>query len=186
MEKGAYTGEVSPLMLAGLCEYVIIGHSERRQYFNETSEILNKKLIAVIKAGLKPIFCVGEKLSDNESGQTEKVIGEQIVSALDGIEKLEGMVVAYEPIWAIGTGKAATGSQANGTIGFIRRTIARKCGDSLAQATSILYGGSVTPENTVEFMKQPEIDGALVGGASLKADHFISIVKQTSEILSKS
>ena len=183
VEKGAYTGEISTLMLVGLCDYVIIGHSERRQYFNENGEILNKKLKAVFKSGLKPIFCVGEKLSDNESSQAEAVIGEQINTGLEGIETLDGLIVAYEPVWAIGTGKAATGSQANRTIGFIRQTLAKKCGERLAQDTRILYGGSVTPENTIEFMRQPEIDGALVGGASLRADQFVSIVKLTSSSL---
>lgn len=181
-EKGAYTGEISPLMLAGLCTYVIIGHSERRQYFQESGELLNKKVQAAIKAGLKPILCVGEKLAENEAGKTETVIAGQLVSALDGIASIPGLVIAYEPIWAIGTGRAATGIQANQTIGFIRNTLAAKCGSSLAEETRILYGGSVTPDNTVEIMKQTEIDGALVGGASLKADQFVSIVRQTSQI----
>jgi triosephosphate isomerase (TIM) len=180
MEKGAYTGEISPLMIAGLCDYVILGHSERRQYFNETGELLNKKIRAVIKVGIKPILCVGEKLEQNEAGQTEKVIGEQLASALEGIDNLDGLVVAYEPVWAIGTGKAASGVQANGTISFIRETLGKKCGEKLAKETRILYGGSVTPDNTVEFMRQPEIDGALVGGASLKAEQFIQMVKSTS------
>lgn len=181
-EKGAYTGEISPLMLAGLCTYVIIGHSERRQYFQESGELLNKKVQAAIKAGLKPILCVGEKLAENEAGKTETVIAGQLVSALDGIASIPGLVIAYEPIWAIGTGRAATGIQANQTIGFIRKTLAAECGSSLAEETRILYGGSVTPDNTVEIMKQTEIDGALVGGASLKVDQFVSIVRQTSQI----
>jgi len=181
-EKGAYTGEISPVMLAGLCEYVIIGHSERRQYFQESGTLLNKKLQAAIKAGLKPILCIGERLDENEAGKTEAVITEQLNSALEGIARLSGLVVAYEPVWAIGTGRAATGIQANQTIGFIRKTLAAKCGSSSARETRILYGGSVTPENTAEIMQQPEIDGALVGGASLKADQFVSIVKQTSQI----
>ncbi len=182
VERGAYTGEVSPLMLAGLCEYVIIGHSERRQYFGETGDIINKKLKAAITAGLKPILCVGEKLEENESCRTEGVIAKQLNEALCGIENTSGMVIAYEPVWAIGTGKAATGEQANKTIGFIRLNIAGKYGDKSAQDIRILYGGSVTPENTMEFMLQPEIDGGLVGGASLKADQFISIIKQASII----
>jgi len=181
-EKGAYTGEISPLMLTGFCDYVIIGHSERRQYFNESGVILNKKLAAVLKAGLKPILCVGEKLDDNEAGRTETIIAEQLSSALAGILNPVGLVIAYEPVWAIGTGKAATGAEANRTVGFIRRNLGEKAG-SIAQETRILYGGSVTPENTVEFMQEPEIDGALVGGASLKADQFVQIVKLTSQIL---
>ena len=184
-EKGAYTGEVSPLMLARLCEYVIIGHSERRQYFHETGDIVNKKVKAALKVGLKPILCVGEKLDENEAGRTEAVVGEQLVSSLDGISELDGLVIAYEPIWAIGTGKAATGEQANRTIGFIRKSISGKFGDKVASELRVLYGGSVTPDNTAEFMRQSEIDGALVGGASLKADQFISITRKTAEIKGK-
>ena len=181
-EKGAYTGEISPLMLADLCEFVIIGHSERRQYFNETGEMINKKVRAALRAGLKPILCIGERLEENEAGRTEEVITEQLRSSLAGIEHLSRLVIAYEPVWAIGTGRAATGKQANKTIGFIRRIISQKYGKRIAQDLRILYGGSVTADNTAEFMQQPEIDGALVGGASLKANEFLSIVKQTSEI----
>ncbi len=181
-EKGTYTGEVSPLMLAELCEFVIIGHSERRHYFNETGEIVNKKIRAALGAGLKPILCIGERLEENEAGRTEEVVTEQLKSSLAGIDYLNGLVIAYEPVWAIGTGKAATGKQANETIGFIRYNIAKLYDEKVAREVRILYGGSVTAENAVEFMSQPEIDGALVGGASLKTDQFLSIVKQTSEI----
>ena len=181
-EKGAYTGEISPLMLADLCELVIIGHSERRQYFNETDEIVNKKVRATLKVELKPILCIGERLEENEAGLTEEVVTRQLGSALAGIDYLDGMVIAYEPAWAIGTGKAATGEQANRTIGLIRDNISRLYSRDIAQGLRILYGGSVTADNATEFMQQPEIDGALVGGASLKADQFISIVRQTSEI----
>ncbi len=181
-EKGAYTGEISPLMLAELCEFVIIGHSERRQYFNETNEIVNKKIKAALKAGLKPILCIGEKLEENEAGKTNEVISKQLKLSLAGIDSLEGLTIAYEPIWAIGTGRAASGKQANGTIGFIRQSLTRLYTEVAAETTRILYGGSVTADNTAEFMEQTEIDGALVGGASLKADQFISIVKQASEI----
>ena len=181
-EKGAFTGEISPLMLADLCEYVIIGHSERRQYFNETGEVVNKKIMAALKVGLKPILCIGERLEEKESGRTQEVVTEQLRASLKGIESLAGLIVAYEPIWAIGTGKAATGEQANGTIALIRRNIAELYGDDTAQDMRILYGGSVNPSNTAEFMNQPDIDGALVGGASLKADQFVSIAKQTAEI----
>jgi len=181
-EKGAYTGEISPLMLADLCEFVIIGHSERRQYFNETGEIVNKKIQAVLRVGLKPILCIGEKLEENEAGRTEEVITEQLNLSLAGIDSLGGLIIAYEPVWAIGTGKAATGKQANNTIGFIRQTISQKYGKRIAQDLRILYGGSVTADNIAEFINQSEIDGALVGGASLKATEFLSIVKQTSEI----
>jgi len=181
-EKGAYTGEISSLMLAELCEFVIIGHSERRQYFKETGEIVNKKVRAALGAGLKPILCIGERLEENEAGKTEEVVTEQLKSSLAGIDYLNGLVIAYEPVWAIGTGKAATGKQANETIGFIRYNIAKLYDEKVAREVRILYGGSVTADNAVEFMSQPEIDGALVGGASLKTDQFLSIVKQTSEI----
>jgi triosephosphate isomerase len=181
-EKGAYTGEVSPLMLAGLCEFVIIGHSERRQYFSETDEIVNKKIKAALKTGLKPILCIGERLEENEAGKTAEVVTGQLKSSLAGIDYPDGFIIAYEPVWAIGTGKAATGKQANETIGLIRRNISEMYGEQAAQDVRILYGGSVTAANTAEFMQQSEIDGALVGGASLKANEFLSIVRQTAEI----
>jgi triosephosphate isomerase len=180
-EKGAYTGEISPLMLAELCEYVIIGHSERRHYFKETDEIIDKKLRAALKFGLKPILCVGETLEENEAGKTEEVLKRQ----LGATQISADLVLAYEPVWAIGTGRAASGKQANDTIGFIRQLVSKQNGPEVAQGVRILYGGSVTAENIAEFIKQPEIDGALVGGASLKADEFIGIVKQTSEIKSR-
>ncbi|MFC2067172.1 triose-phosphate isomerase [Chloroflexota bacterium] len=180
--KGAYTGEISPIMIAELCEFVIIGHSERRQYFGDTGEVVNKKIVAALDAGLKPILCIGEKLEENEADRTEEVVTEQLGSSLAGIDNLNGLVIAYEPIWAIGTGRAATGGQANETISLIRRNILRLYDDSIAQNTRILYGGSVTAANATEFMQQPEIDGALVGGASLKATEFTSIVTQTSAI----
>lgn len=180
-EEGAYTGEISPLMLSELCEFVIIGHSERRQYFHETNEVVNKKIKAALKVGLKPILCVGEKLEENEAGRTGAVIAEQLKFSLANVDSPKGLTVAYEPIWAIGTGRAATGQQANGTIGFIRQSLARLYNEAVSQKMRILYGGSVTADNVAEFMKQPEIDGALVGGASLKAEQFLSITKQTSE-----
>ncbi len=181
-EKGAYTGEVSPLMLADLCRYVIIGHSERRQYFHENGEIVNRKIRAALKVSLKPILCIGEKLEENEAGRTEEVVAEQLRSSLTGISSLDGLVIAYEPVWAIGTGRAATGKQSNETIAFIRQKIARLFSNEFASNLRILYGGSVTADNIAEFIRETEIDGALVGGASLKANQFISIVKQTSEI----
>ena len=179
-EKGAYTGEISPLMLAELCEFVIIGHSERRQYFNETDEVVNKKIQAALKAGLKPILCIGERLEENEAGRAKEVITGQLKSSLAGIDYHGDLSIAYEPIWAIGTGKAATGKQANETVGLIRHNVAQLYNKEAAQAVRILYGGSVTADNIAEFMEQSEIDGALVGGASLKAEQFVSIVKQTS------
>jgi triosephosphate isomerase len=180
-EKGAYTGEISPRMLAGLCELVIIGHSERRQYYGDTGEWVNKKIKAALKAGLKPVLCVGEKLEENEAGKTEQVVTAQLKEAMAGIEYPKGFIIAYEPVWAIGTGKAATARQANDTCGLIRRTMS-EYGRQAAEDVRILYGGSVTAANAAELMSQTEIDGALVGGASLKASDFVSIVKQTAEV----
>jgi triosephosphate isomerase len=167
-EEGAYTGEISPMMLKDLCEYVVLGHSERRQYFGETDEIVNKKVRAALKMGLKPILCIGEKLEENEQGRTAEVVTRQIKAALAGVDSPMGLVIAYEPIWAIGTGKAATSEQANAIIGFIRQIIAQLYSEEIAQAIRIQYGGSVTSANIAEFITQPEIDGALVGGASLR------------------
>ena len=181
-EKGAYTGEISPLMLADLCEFVIIGHSERRQYFHETGEIVNKKIRTAMRVGLKPILCIGERLEENEGGMTEEVITEQIGSSLAGVDYSGDLIIAYEPVWAIGTGRSATGKQANETIGFIRTEIAELYSKEIARDMRILYGGSVTADNIAELVQQPDIDGALVGGASLKANEFVSIVEQTSRI----
>lgn len=181
-EKGAYTGEISPLMLADLCQFVIIGHSERRQYFNETGEITNKKIRAALTVKLQPILCVGEKLEENEAGKTEEIVTGQLRASLAGLDYLTGLIIAYEPIWAIGTGKAATAKQANETIGLIRHDIFELYSERAAQDVRILYGGSVTAANATEFINQSEIDGALVGGASLRANEFLSIVKQTAEI----
>ncbi len=179
-EKGAYTGEVSPVMLAGLCQYVIVGHSERRQYFGETDEIVNRKVKTALKFKLLPIMCVGETLAENEAGKTEEVVTRQVRKGLAGVDQPGGLVIAYEPIWAIGTGKAATGQQANATIGLIRRTVREVYGEQVAGGLRIQYGGSVTGANILEFISQPEIDGGLVGGASLKAPEFVSIVEQTA------
>jgi triosephosphate isomerase len=181
-EKGAYTGEISPLMLAGLCEYVIIGHSERRQYFGETVDTVEKKVQAAVDTGIKPIMCVGETLEENESGKTRDVLARQMASASDRLFFLSDIVIAYEPVWAIGTGRSASGDQANETIGYIRQVIDHQHGSDIAESVRILYGGSVTADNVTEIMGQPEIDGALVGGASLKADAFVSIVQQTAGI----
>jgi len=184
-EKGAFTGEISPLMLAGLCRYVIIGHSERRQYFGETDEIVNKKIKAALKAGITPILCVGENNEENEAGGTAGVVSRQVKLALADIYDINGAVIAYEPIWAIGTGRSASGGQANGTISLIRRQIADILDAETAAKTPILYGGSVNAANIAEFVSQPDIDGALVGGASLKAGQFIDIVRQTAETCAK-
>jgi triosephosphate isomerase len=180
--EGAYTGEISPLMLSELCEFVILGHSERRWYFGETDEIVNKKVKAALSNKLKPILCVGERLEENEAGKTDEVVNRQVPTALNGIEPISNLVIAYEPVWAIGTGKAASGEQAAATIQFIRDVLAKLWNKSIAQDLRILYGGSVTSANVAEFISHPEIDGALVGGASLKAEEFVNIVKQTAEI----
>jgi triosephosphate isomerase len=189
--KGAYTGEISPLMLSELCEFVILGHSERRWYFGETDEIVNNKVKAALANRLKPILCVGERLEENEAGKTEDVVSRQVTTALNGIEPVvlstaKNLVIAYEPVWAIGTGRAANGKQAAATIQFIRDVVAKLWNKSIAQDLRILYGGSVTGANIAEFISHPEIDGALVGGASLKADEFVSIVEKTAEIKKRS
>ncbi|HSW57956.1 MAG TPA: triose-phosphate isomerase [Dehalococcoidales bacterium] len=181
-EKGAYTGEVSALMLKGLCQYVILGHSERRQYFLETDEIVSRKIKMALKYQLKPILCVGENLEQNEAGKTEEVVTRQIRRSLDGIETIETLIVAYEPIWAIGTGKAATGDLANRTISLIRSLLQQKYSAQAANAIRILYGGSVTAGNIGEFVSQSDIDGGLVGGASLKVSEFLSIIRTTAQL----
>ncbi len=180
--SGAYTGEVSPAMLYGLCEFVILGHSERRRNFGETDQLVNKKIKAALGVGLLPIVCVGESLEQNNAGETISVITRQVKATFDGIASPRGTVIAYEPIWAIGTGKSAGGEQANAVIKVIRSTVAQIYSDSTAQAMRIQYGGSVNNANIAEFIKQPEIDGALVGGASLKATDFLGIVEQTAKI----
>lgn len=176
-DKGAYTGEVSPAMLAPLCQYVIIGHSERRQYFGETNETVNRKLKAALKAGLKPIVCVGENLDQRESGLTASFVTAQVREGLAGLSSLEQVVVAYEPIWAIGTGRAATGEMANEVTALIRQTLGEMFGAEAAASVRIQYGGSVTAANVAEFVSQPDIDVGLVGGASLKADEFVKLVE---------
>lgn len=182
-QKGAFTGEVSPEMLkdAG-CRYVIIGHSERRNVFGETDELINKKLKAALAWGLHPILCVGESLQQREAGETQSWVKSQVEIDLEGLtpSEIEKMVIAYEPIWAIGTGKTDTSKGANETIGMVRNLIAEKSQYEIAQKIRILYGGSVKPDNIDGFMAEPEIDGALVGGASLKAEDFARIVNYIS------
>jgi triosephosphate isomerase (TIM) len=175
--KGAFTGEISPGMLEGLASYVILGHSERRQYFFEDDALVNRKVQAALQAGLVPIVCVGETLEQNERGEAEAVVTSQVRAALAGVEYLSAVVIAYEPIWAIGTGRAATPEGANATTALIRRTMAEIGGQPIADGLQVQYGGSVTAENFGAFIAQPDIDGALVGGASLKADQFIEIVR---------
>lgn len=178
-EKGAYTGEVSAPMLKSIgVEYVIIGHSERRQYFAETDETVNKKIKSALKYGLKPIVCVGESLEQRENGTTGQIISNQIRKAFDGIpvEELNKIIIAYEPIWAIGTGKTATKEQANETIQQIRSELAKIYGDNEANKTIIQYGGSVKESNAKELFEMSDIDGGLIGGASLKVEEFSKIV----------
>ncbi|MBN2387147.1 MAG: triose-phosphate isomerase [Anaerolineales bacterium] len=179
-EKGAYTGEVAPGMVAEFCQYVIIGHSERRAYFGETDESVNRRLDAARIAGLIPIVCVGETLDQYEAGLTAEVVGRQVREGLQGqpAEFVSKIVVAYEPVWAIGTGRASSGENANAVVAdVIRPALADLYGTEAAQSIRVLYGGSVTAGNAVEFFSQPDIDGALVGGASLKLDEFSAIAR---------
>ena len=179
-EKGAFTGEVSPAMLKDIgCQYTIIGHSERRQYFGETNETVNKRLKAALNASLIPIVCVGETLEEREAGKTLAIIEQQVKEGLEGLSsgEMEKVVVAYEPVWAIGTGKTATPEQAQEVHQFIRKVLAQVFNNGVAEGTRILYGGSVKPDNVDQLMSQKDIDGALVGGASLKADSFARIVQ---------
>ena len=178
-EKGAFTGEIAPDMLTALgVAYVIIGHSERREYFAETDETVNRKVKAALAHGLTPILCVGETLAQREAGITNEFVSGQTAAALSGIpaKEVEKIVVAYEPIWAIGTGKTATSGDANAVIGVIRAKIAGLYGASVAAEVRIQYGGSMNPKNAAELMAMEEIDGGLIGGASLKAEDFSAVV----------
>jgi len=178
-EKGAYTGEIAPAMLKELCQYVILGHSERRALFGETDEGVNRRIKAALTHGLQPIVCVGETEAEYDAGRTEQVVSGQVRGCLEGLsaEQVSGLVIAYEPVWAIGTGKAATPAGAGAVIGLtIRGTIAAIYGEATAQAVRVQYGGSVKPSNVAEFMAHPDIDGALVGGASLTPD-FAELVR---------
>jgi triosephosphate isomerase len=179
-EKGAYTGEVSPVMLKELgCHYVIIGHSERRQFFGETDGTVNRKIKAAMTHGLKPIFCIGETLNEREGGKTFSVLERQVEGGLENLsaKEIEPLVIAYEPVWAIGTGKTATPQQAEEVHCFIREKLAKTVSRPFADSVRIQYGGSVTPENVKGLMSQEDIDGALVGGASLKQETFSKIVR---------
>ncbi|MEX2395066.1 MAG: triose-phosphate isomerase [Actinomycetota bacterium] len=179
-DEGAYTGEISGAFLKSLhCAYAIIGHSERRKYFDETDETVNKRVVAAFRHELTPIVCVGETLEERESGATESVLERQVREGLAGFtpQQIGSLVVAYEPVWAIGTGRAASPEDANETIGFIRKTLGAVASDDVAQSVRIQYGGSVSAGNIAQLMSQPEIDGALVGGASLEAKSFAMIVK---------
>ena len=182
-DSGAFTGQVAPGMLKGLVEYVIIGHSECRMYQNETDEMVNKKAKALLANGLKPIIAVGESLEQNEAGETASFVGGQVKGALDGITaaQMADVVIAYEPIWAIGTGKSASGEIANNIIGGTIRATLRELYGDVADTVRIQYGGSVKPNNMMEYMSQPDVDGALVGGASLQVDAFTELVKIAAE-----
>ena len=183
-EKGAYTGEISADMLKDLgVKYVIVGHSERRQYFCETDTTVNKKVHAVLNAGMNPIICVGESLAQREMGVTMELIALQVKSALAGVsaEQMRRCVIAYEPIWAIGTGKTATAEQAAEVCTFIRTTVRHLYGARIARSVTVQYGGSMKPANAAELLSQPDIDGGLIGGASLKAADFVEIVNAANQ-----
>lgn len=182
LEKGAYTGEISPLMLKGLVQYVILGHSERRYYFNESDELVNDKVLAALASGMTPVLCVGEKAKRKEDDKNDPVI-DQLVGGLKEVSKdqMKKIIIAYEPVWAIGTGDAATGEYAGNVARKIRNKIVQLYGEEIAHNVPILYGGSVTGKNTGEFMDECELDGVLVGGASLKIDEFLEICKQAGE-----
>jgi len=179
-ESGAFTGDISPQMVKEFCEFVIIGHSERRAYFNETDETVNKKVKAAFEAGLTPIVCVGETLEQYEAGKTEAIVTAQVKADFEGINKrdAERLIVAYEPIWAIGTGKTATAEQANDIIkNAVRKNLTTQFGEQTAQMIRILYGGSVKAHNAKELFDMSDIDGGLIGGASLKPEDFVKIVE---------
>jgi len=184
-DEGAFTGEIScPMLKDAGCTYVIIGHSERRQFFSETNETVNKKLKAILKHGLTPIVCVGETLAERERNETFKVLENQVKKSLFEISPSDilKVIIAYEPVWAIGTGRTATPAQAEETQKYIRDLLSSVYNKTISESIRIQYGGSVKPENTTELMKQPDVDGALVGGASLKAASFADIVKQSGKI----
>ena len=185
-DEGAFTGEVSPRMVKDTgCQYVIIGHSERRQFFGETNETVNKKVKAALMQGLTPIMCVGEMLAEREKGETLKVLEDHVQNGLKeiGAEDILKIVIAYEPVWAIGTGKTATPAQAQEAQKYIRDLLRKMYNNDVAESVRIQYGGSVKPDNITELMRQPDVDGALVGGASLTAASFTEIVKKASEVV---
>ena len=183
-ESGAFTGEIAPGMLTEIgVEYCVLGHSERRQYFGETDVTVNKRVLAALKAGLKPIVCVGEHLEEREQGITDELVAMQTKIALMGVtpEQMANVIIAYEPVWAIGTGKTATAEQANEVCAVIRSTIEGLYGKQIADATVVQYGGSMNPSNADELLAQPDVDGGLIGGASLKADQFAEIIRAASK-----
>ncbi|MCX8213479.1 MAG: triose-phosphate isomerase [SAR202 cluster bacterium] len=175
-DSGAFTGQISPGMLAEFCSYIILGHSERRSLFGETSQSVAKKVAAAKAAGLRPIMCVGETISERETGRAEAVVDGQVLTGLAGVNNIDGVSIAYEPVWAIGSGAAASPKDAQSMASRIRQVLSNRFGQP-ATKTPILYGGSVTEENIPDFMGQPDIDGALVGGASLKPDVFVALTR---------
>ncbi len=174
---GAFTGEVSPSMVAELCRYVIVGHSERRQWFGETDESVGRKVEAALEVGLRPVLCVGETLEQREGGAAQAVVERQVRAGLARADSVEGLIVAYEPVWAIGTGRAASPEDAQAIMARVRAVIASAFGEAAANAAPVLYGGSVNPDNVDDFARQPDVDGALVGGASLEAESFVQVVR---------
>lgn len=184
-ESGAYTGEISPLMLTDLgVEYVILGHSERREYYKESNEFINEKVLAALKHSLKPILCFGETLEERESNVTEKIVEDQLRKGLANVssEDIKNVVLAYEPVWAIGTGKTATSEQAQEVHEFIRKLLINMYGEELAQEVTVQYGGSMKPENAFELMSQKDIDGGLIGGAALQVESFIKLVEAGEKV----
>jgi triosephosphate isomerase len=183
-EKGAFTGEISVTQVAEVAAFAIIGHSERRQYFGETDETVNRRVKSALAHGVLPIVCVGETLDQRNAGETDAVLVRQTRRGLEGVDVAAELVIAYEPVWAIGTGLAADGATAEAAVALIRNTV-REMAGTVADDIRILYGGSVTPDNVGEFMGQPDIDGGLVGGASLKADTFAAIVEATAAVYAR-
>ena len=182
-EKGAFTGEISPAMLSGLCRYVILGHSERRQHFGEDDPLINLKVKAAFEAGLRPILCVGETLEQRQGGEAKTVVAHQVKAGLRDLENIPGLAVAYEPVWAIGTGVAATPDTASEIMGgVILPALSELYGEERAGEVPLLYGGSVTPDNVEGFVKETSVHGALVGGASLRADQFVEIARKTARV----
>jgi len=180
-EKGAYTGEISPGMLEGLCQYVILGHSERRHIFGEDDGAVNKKVIASLKVHMWPILCVGERLEERDAGRAEQVVEAQLRGSLQGITSSANLYIAYEPVWAIGTGRAATPEDAQSVMAHIRKVMSALYGEAMSMEIPLLYGGSVTADNASQLMGQQDINGALVGGASLNVESFASIVTQAAQ-----
>ena len=178
--QGAWTGEIAPSMLKNLVDFAIIGHSERRTHFGETDDLVNRKILGALANKLSPIICVGETLSQREKGDEHAVVGRQLQRALDTIDNIDGILFAYEPVWAIGTGKAANPSDANNMMAFIRKVLSTLYTKEASENAQLLYGGSVSAENAATLFHEPEVDGALVGGASLDASSFLDIVKEAS------